>query len=60
MHFRTNATAAPLSGQLDTIDPFVSCFPFNPVPWDGNGITLDYADQADASPTLLLLDYLPH
>ncbi len=59
MHFRTNATTAPLSGQLDTVDAFVNCFPFNPVTWTGNGITLDYAGQAGAATTLLLLDYLP-
>jgi L-ascorbate metabolism protein UlaG (beta-lactamase superfamily) len=59
MHFRTDATAAPLSSQLDTVDPFVDCFQYNPVTWDGNGITLDYASEAGASATLLLLDYLP-
>jgi L-ascorbate metabolism protein UlaG (beta-lactamase superfamily) len=58
MHFRTAATAAPLAGQIDTADAFINCFSSNPVQYDGNGISLDYANVPTA-PELLLLEYLP-
>jgi len=58
MHFRTAATAAPLSEQIDTADAFINCFSSNPIQYNGNGISLNYGDIPSA-PELLLLTYLP-
>jgi L-ascorbate metabolism protein UlaG (beta-lactamase superfamily) len=58
MHYRTAATASPLSEQIGTADAFIECFPSNPVQYNGNGISLNYADIPTAA-ELLLLQYLP-
>jgi hypothetical protein len=58
MHYRTPATASPLAEQIGTADAFIECFPSNPVQYNGNGISLAYADVPTAA-ELLLLKYLP-
>jgi L-ascorbate metabolism protein UlaG (beta-lactamase superfamily) len=49
MHYRTAATAAPLSEQIGTADEFIECFPSNPIQYNGNGISMVYADMPTAA-----------